>query len=77
MSTFTVILNSFLQLFSKLECDEMEILEHTKELLEELGPGEAKASEEREEEEDHDGELEDSDSEQLEEQVDRDNMDLS
>ena len=83
----------FVQLFSKLECDEMEILEHTQELLEELGPEEAMASEEIEEgggggeegkeidqdEESEDG-LEDSDSEQLEEdreQAETDNMDLS
>lgn len=81
------------QLFSKLECDEMEIIEHTQELLEELGPEEAMASEEIEggggggeegEEKDQDEELEDgledSDSEQLEEdreQAETDNMDLS
>ena len=28
-----------MQLFTKLECDETEILEHTVELLRELGPG--------------------------------------
>ena len=55
------------QLFTKMGCDETEILEHTQELLKELGPeqaemegeeGEGEGEEEREE----DG-LEDSDSE--------------
>ena len=80
-----------MQLFGKLECDEMEILEHTQELLEELGPEEAMTGEEIEggggeegdekdqDEESEDG-LEDSDSEQLgedREQAETDNMDLS
>lgn len=57
----------------------MEILEHTKELLEELGPEEAMAGQETEGEGGQDNEdLEDSDSEQLEEDnAETDNMDLS
>lgn len=57
----------------------MEILEHTKELLEELGPEEAMAGQETEGEGGQDNEdLEDSGSEQLEEDnAETDNMDLS
>ena len=60
----------------------MEILEHTKELLEELGPEEAMADQETEgeggERDQDDEDLEDSGSEQLEEDnAETDNMDLS
>ena len=68
-----------MQLFSKLECDEVEMLEHTRELLEELGPEEAMASEESGKKE-QEGLVEDSDSEHLEEndtQADTENMELS
>ena len=58
----------------------MEILEHSRELLEELGPEETMASEESGEKDQEEG-LEDSDSQQIEEdettQADTENMELS
>lgn len=73
---FFININFIVQLFVKLECDELEILEHTKELLEELGPAreDAMTSQEMEgtREKDKDEESEDGDeedSEQLEEET--------
>ena len=60
----------------KLECDEVDILEHTEELLKELGPEVPHPSEtEQEEGEGEGGVLEDSESELFEESTE--NMELS